>query len=135
LADDAGDEANIAYVGFTRAIRELYLHPDFKGILTSEWQEAIKRYEPIRISQAFKAPFMARKRPFRPGTGGPRSAQLMTGSSQPQTAREKHFKIGDRVQTSLGTGTVVEVDGAKYLVDLDRQAGRLWEKAWGLRKA
>jgi len=35
-----------------------------------------------------------------------------------------------------GAGTVVEVDGEKkYLVDLDGQTGRLWEKGWGLRKA
>ena len=40
----------------------------------------------------------------------------------------------DRVRTSHGVGTVVEVDGDKYLVDLDGQEAKLWEKAWGLRK-
>ena len=39
LASEFGDEANIAYVAFTRAIRELYL--------TLEWQTDIRRYEPI----------------------------------------------------------------------------------------
>jgi len=42
-----GDEANIAYVGFTRAIRDLHLPRDFKTILTPEWQETIERYEPV----------------------------------------------------------------------------------------
>jgi hypothetical protein len=34
-----------------------------------------------------------------------------------------------------GAGTVVEVDGDKYLLDLDGQTARLWEKAWGVKKA
>jgi hypothetical protein len=42
-----GNEANIAYMGFTRAIRELYLPRDFKTILTPEWQETI---EPTKSS-------------------------------------------------------------------------------------
>ncbi|MBW1985462.1 MAG: hypothetical protein JRI53_12140, partial [Deltaproteobacteria bacterium] len=53
---------------------------------------------------------------------------------QPRVPREKPFKIGDRVRTSHGIGTVAEIDDEKYLVDLDGQAARLWEKAWGLRK-
>jgi len=48
--------------------------------------------------------------------------------------RKKRFKIGDRVKTSHGTGTVVEIDGEKYLVDLDGQGARLWTKDWALRK-
>jgi hypothetical protein len=38
------------------------------------------------------------------------------------------------VKTSHGSGTVVEIDGEKYLVALDGQAAQLWEKAWSLRK-
>jgi superfamily I DNA/RNA helicase len=37
LVSALGDEANIAYVGFTRVIRELHLPRDFKSILTPEW--------------------------------------------------------------------------------------------------
>ncbi|NQU14697.1 MAG: ATP-dependent helicase [Desulfobacteraceae bacterium] len=135
LVDAFGDEANITYVGFTRAIWELCLHQDFKGILTSRWQAAIKPYEPVRISQAPKPSFPTRKRTSRPGLGGPRSGQLSTEAPQPQAPCEKPFKIGDRVRTSHGTGTIVQVDGGKYLVDLDRQQAQLWEKAWGLKKA
>jgi hypothetical protein len=49
--------------------------------------------------------------------------------------RKKRFKIGDSVTTSHGTGAVVEIDGEKYLVDLDGQGARLWTKDWALRKA
>jgi len=39
------------------------------------------------------------------------------------------------VKTSHGTGTVVEINGEKYLVDLDGQGAKLWTKEWALRKA
>jgi len=39
--------------------------------------------------------------------------------------------VGDRVRASHGTGTIVEIKGEKYLVALDSQEGRLWEKEWG----
>jgi hypothetical protein len=38
------------------------------------------------------------------------------------------------VRTSHGEGTIVEIKGGKYLVALDGQEGRLWEKEWGLKK-
>jgi hypothetical protein len=44
LSSSSGDKANIAYVGFTRAVRELHLPRDFKTILSPEWQETIERY-------------------------------------------------------------------------------------------
>lgn len=48
--------------------------------------------------------------------------------------RMKPFKIGDRVRTAHGEGTIIELKEEKYLVALDGQAGRLWEKEWGLKK-
>lgn len=132
--NEFGDEANITYVAFTRAIRELYLPQDFKNILTPEWQEAIKRYEPIQDPKTSHAPRIRRAGGAFPGFSGSQSGQLTTEASQPQAPREKPFKVGDRVRTSHGTGTVVEVDGEKYLVDLDGQEAKLWEKVWGLRK-
>jgi len=46
----------------------------------------------------------------------------------------KEIRSGPGVRTSHGTGTVVEVDGDKYLVDLDGQGAKLWTKEWALRK-
>jgi len=45
------------------------------------------------------------------------------------------FKVKSRARISHGTGAVVEIDGEKYLVDLDGQGARLWTKDWALRKA
>lgn len=130
-----GDEANIAYVGFTRAIRELHLPRDFKTILTPGWQEAIERYEPVQVARISKASPTPRKRALRLGRPGTRSGKFSIEADLPKPPRKKLFKVGDRVKTSHGTGTIVKVDGDKYLVGLDGQAAQLWEKEWGLRKA
>jgi superfamily I DNA/RNA helicase len=135
LTNAFGDEANIAYVGFTRAIRELHLPRDFKTILTPEWQEAIQRYEPVQLSRASKAPPMPRKKALRLGRPATtRYGKFTIEADLPKPPRKKPFKVGDRVKTSHGTGTVIEIDGEKYLVALDGQTARLWEKEWGLIK-
>jgi len=88
------DEANIAYVGFTRAVRELHLPPDFKGILTLEWQEAIKPYEPVQVPGTSKAAPTPRKRLSLSGPPSSRSSQLMSDTSLPWKA---HFEAENAV--------------------------------------
>jgi F-box protein, helicase, 18 len=130
-----GDEANIAYVAFTRAIQRLYLPQDFKDILTPEWQTALKRYEPPAPPKIAHSP---RSKPLRTELRGfsvARSVPSKPKPPEPKPLRKKRFKLNDRVKTSHGTGTVVEIDGEKYLVDLDGQGARLWTKDWALRKA
>lgn len=126
LASAFGDEVNIAYVGFTRAIRELHLPPEFKTILSRQWQTGIRRYEPAPVPRPSKAPFTMKRRAPDPSSTGP-------DPSKPP--RKRSFKVGDRVRTSHGEGSIVEINGGKYLVALDGQEGRLWEKEWGLKKA
>jgi len=133
---------------FTRAIWELFLPRDFKDILTPKWQAAMKRYEPAQVSRVSKSPRSQNRIPGplagrgkvrgknskpSPALPATRYGKFTIEADPPKPAREKLFKIGDRVRTSHGTATVVDVD--KYLVDLDGQAAQLWEKAWGLRKA
>jgi len=129
-----GDEANIAYVAFTRAIGNLYLPPDFKDILTPEWQTALKQYEPPPPPKIAHAPRSKPSRTELRGYSATRSAPSPPKAPAPKPPRKKRFKIGDRVKTSQGTGTVVEIDGEKYLVDLNGQGARLWTKDWALRK-
>jgi hypothetical protein len=63
-----------------------------------------------------------------------RHAPSTPKAPEPNLPRKKRFNIVDRVKTSHGTGTIVEIDGEKYLVDLDGQGARLWTKDWALRK-
>jgi F-box protein 18 (helicase) len=134
LTSAFGDEANIAYVGFTRAIRELHLPRDFKTILTPEWQETIKRYEPVQISRISKSSPTPRKKAIGHALTGSPYGKFTIEADLPKPLRKRPFKVGDRVQTSHGKGTVIEADGKKYLVALDGQTAQLWEKAWGLKK-
>jgi superfamily I DNA/RNA helicase len=128
LANALGDEANIAYVGFTRAIRELHLPPDFKNILTLTWQTGIRRYEPAPVPRPTRSSSPLRKRASLPDLSA-------TGPGQSKPPRKRSFKVGDRVRTVHGEGIIIEISCEKYLVALDGQQGRLWEKEWGLKKA
>jgi hypothetical protein len=121
-------------VGFTRAIRELHLPRDFKTILTPEWQETIKRYEPVQISRISKSSPTPRKKAIGHALTGSPYGKFTIEADLPKPLRKRPFKVGDRVQTSHGKGTVIEADGKKYLVALDGQTAQLWEKAWGLKK-
>jgi hypothetical protein len=98
------------------------------------WQAAIKRYEPIQGSKTFHAPRNRSAQADFRSFSETRSGPLTTDAPYPQAPRKKPFKVGDRVRTSHGTGTIVQVDDDKYLVDLDGQAAQLWEKAWEMRK-
>ena len=129
-----GDEANIAYVAFTRAIKGLYLPNDFTDILTSEWQAAMKRYEPAQSHKTYHIPQKKRdQRAFR-GFSGRRSSKFMNATPKPKPPPKKPYKVGDKVCTSHGEGTITEIDGDKFLVDLEGQPARLWEKGWGLKR-
>ena len=128
-----GDEANIAYVAFTRAIGELYLPQDFKGLLTSQWQGAMKRYEMVQDPKTYPTPQQKRVRRVN-GFSGRRSSQLMNETPKPKPSHKKSYKVGDRVRTNHGEGTIVEIESDKYLVDLDGQPARLWEKGWGIKR-
>ncbi len=95
-ASELGDEANVAYVAFTRAIRELYIPHNFKDILTPEWQAVIKRYEPIQGSRTSHAPQPKHVRRASRGFLDTRSSRFMTETPQHQAPREEPFKVGDR---------------------------------------
>jgi len=121
-------------VGFTQAIRELHLPRDFKAILTPEWQETIERYEPVQVSRASKAFQRSRKRAPHPGFSDKRYGEFTIEANPPKPPHKMPFKVGDRVRTSHGIGTVTKVAGEKYLVALDGKTAQLWEKEWGLKK-
>lgn len=129
-----GDEANIGYVAFTRAIEGLYLPRDFKGILTSEWQVAMKRYEPLQSPKTHHAPRRKQEQKAFRGFLGRRSNPFINKTPKPKPACKNPYHIGDRVRTRHGEGTIVEIDGDQYLVDLDGQPARLWEKGWGITR-
>ncbi len=67
--------------------------------------------------------------------GGPHSFRkpVRQVGALPQTTKARSVKVwrpslNDRVQTPSGIGIVVEVSGDMYLVDLEMQIAKVWER-------
>jgi ATP-dependent exoDNAse (exonuclease V) beta subunit len=127
------EEVNIAYVGFTRAIRQLFISKSFERILNPKWQNFLMscRQESRgtkRISGT--APAYVRKKAqstgFHPAAWS-QTAPFPTPAPGLQSLRRRP-KVGDRVKTPHGYGVVVEMQGAEVLVKLEDQVGSLWER-------
>ena len=103
-AGESGDEANIAYVAFTRAIREIYLPVEFKEILTPVWQAAIKRYEPIQNSKISHARQSGRVRKIFSGFSGKSSSPLKTKAKAPQPQTNARLSLKRRWPASPNGG-------------------------------
>jgi len=63
----------------------------------------------------------------------------LTGAPASKPRQRRHasrapdFRMGDRVRTAHGAGTVVYVSGGRVLVDLDAQPSKVWTERHGLR--
>jgi hypothetical protein len=42
-------------------------------------------------------------------------------------------RLNDRVQIPNGTGTVVEISGDMYLIDLENQVAKVWERLTSIK--
>jgi hypothetical protein len=124
----------LTYVAFTRAIKELYLPTEFKNIISLGWQKGIRRYETGNSLKTSQFPRKNETNKRQSGFSRLPPVRTMKGTRKPEAPANIVFKVGDRVITSNGEGRVIDVDDGKYLVALDGQEARLWEKAWGLKK-
>jgi hypothetical protein len=43
-------------------------------------------------------------------------------------------KVGDRVETPNGVGTVLKISGELYLIDLDNQIANVWERLRSIKR-
>lgn len=118
------DEINVAYVCFTRAKKQLLLPMALKTVLTPQWQSYIEKL-------AFKSydRTMSNKAPT-----GKTSKKIDTSikSDNNQNRCEKvvrpMYKVGDRVETSNGYGTIIEIVGDQCRIDLEGQTVKMWDK-------
>jgi len=93
--NEFGDEANIAYVAFTRAIRELYLPQDFKNILTPEWQAASSGMKQSRVL----------KGSTRAGTEVRRQISVLFQALNPANCQQRLHSPGHPAKTLSRSGT------------------------------
>lgn len=118
------DEINVAYVCFTLAKKQLLLPMALKTVLTPQWQSYIEKL-------AFKSydRTMSNKAPK-----GKTSKKIDTSikSDNNQNRCEKvvrpMYKVGDRVETSNGYGTIIEIVGDQCRIDLEGQTVKMWDK-------
>lgn len=141
------EEANVAYVGFTRAAEHLFLPTSFQDLLSDRWKDFLQGFTSTKkVSRASNPSLLygssARRtssshgnaKSGRYGSAASRAGYRETWNRQSNELAERTKpKIGDRMATFHGSGTVVEISGELCLVDLDGQLGRLWERLSNLK--
>ncbi|MCX5853823.1 MAG: AAA family ATPase [Deltaproteobacteria bacterium] len=100
------EEINVAYVGITRAKKNLYLPAGMKRLFTKEWQDYASKIPVIGVVDAHRNDHPDR----RPSISVP------------------EFELGDTVKTLLGYGKIVKIDGDQYLIAMENQIARIWER-------
>ena len=122
------EEVNVAYVGFTRAAKRLYLPSVLQTLLTDKWKNRLGAYLGRSSSRTTKSTGNT-ERLFQ--SSSRKSRRLGGHLPEPQPRRKMvrpSFTVGDRVQTPHGPGKIVEISGDQCLVDLENQPAQLWER-------
>ena len=120
------DEINLAYVGFTRAIKNLYLPEDFLTLLTPRWQSLLMQCKnaPVKKNKKTdKTPINIKKRQKS-------HARIIRHPAKkpvtPVFAPVFDYNVGDQVRTASGPGRIKEINGSQCLVDLENQIANVW---------
>lgn len=135
------EEVNVAYVGFTRAIRHLFISKSFERILNQKWRNFLmscKQESEGTVKILGTAPaYVKKKKPkstgFHSATGSKAAPLRTSAAKEPVKSSRRNPRVGDRVKTSHGAGVVTEVRENKCLVKLDNQAASLWERTTGIK--
>ena len=121
------EEINVAYVGFTRAVKRLHLPSAFQTLLTDRWKDLMRGYMDKPASKAVKSVRTSEK-----GIESNRKIRTVGSHVPEREAKSKRVQprvsIGDMVQTPHGPGKIIEISGEECLIDLEKQQARLWER-------
>ena len=104
------DELNVAYVGFTRAIRKLYLPYEMQSLLSPKWGKLLRECQAGKDDRG-KTPASGQRRKAT-DNDFPRQA-----FPKPQKRRKRRPRPGERIRTSHGSGTLLEISGEYCLID------------------
>ena len=135
------EEVNVAYVGFTRAIRQLFISKSFERVLTPKWHDFLVSHKQVtrgtdripRTAPAYVKKKKAKAAGFRSAAGLQASQDAALAAKGKAGSSRRSPKVGDRVKTSNGYGLVVEMRGSECLVKLDNQLASLWERKSGIK--
>jgi ATP-dependent exoDNAse (exonuclease V) beta subunit len=122
------EEVNVAYVGFTRAVKRLCLPSVFRTLLTDRWRNRLGAYLSKASSKSTKSTGNAQKN-FQSNRRKPGRLDGHVPEPQPRARMVRpSLNIGDKVQTPHGSGKIIEISGDQCLVDLENQPAKLWER-------
>lgn len=119
---EESDELNVAYVGFTRAIQKLYLPHEMQSLLGPRWGKILRNSLPTKREQV-KTLRSDETRNNATGNDFPRQAY-----PKPQKRHKRKPRLGERVRTSMGAGTILELSEEYCLVELDDYGTKLRER-------
>ena len=136
---DCIEEINVAYVGITRAKTCLFLPIGTKRLFTKQWQDyassipIISERDTSRKEYPIKIPSIS----IRPAVHSPQAKNSYRGWTEKKIEPRKvipELKIGDTVRAPNGYGEVVKIDGDQYLIAMENQTARIWERRSSLVK-
>jgi len=131
------EEINVAYVGITRAKKILYLPAGLKRLFSKEWQNYTSNIPVIGETES-KKEYPIKKTPIsKPQTHYNRNGSDF-GNIEKKKAESRNrlpeFKLGDTVKAPNGYGQIVEIDNDQYLIAMENQIARIWERRASLIK-
>ena len=119
------DEVNVAYVCLTRAKEELLLPVAMRTkFTTAKWRRYMESFGPKLIRRE-----VAHKVSKRIIVNKPYNRSFPQKEYQPV---DSTYKVGDRVKTSNGYGSIIAIMEGQYHIALDGQLGRLRENITAL---
>jgi superfamily I DNA/RNA helicase len=132
------EEINVAYVGMTRAKNTLYLPAELKRLFTREWQDytskipVINQRDVRRREPPIKKPTVS----MHQGGSHRQANDLDRYPSKKAESRNTipELKVGDTVRTSNGYGQIVKIDKDQYLISMENQKAKIWERRSALVK-
>jgi len=132
------EEINVAYVGITRATTILYLPVGFKRLFSKEWQNYTSEIPVIDEPERKKKEDPIKKIP----TSKPQTRYSQTDNDFGKISNKKtesrnrlpEFKLGDTVKAPNGYGQIVEIDNDQYLIAMENQIAKIWERRDSLIK-
>jgi superfamily I DNA/RNA helicase len=117
------EEINVVYVGITRAREGLYLPAGMKRLFNKQWQDYTRNIQLVRAVEVRRSVSDVDHISYRGN-----SSKGMTEKKIEALPVLPEFKIGDAVKTPNGYGNIVKIDGDLYLVAMENQIARIWER-------
>ena len=127
------EEINVAYVGITRSKKILYLPAGLKKLFSQKWQNYTNGIQIISEGQIRKndSPNIGPLRSVRQSKYSRPVRDLNRDLTKKKAKLKKalpELEVGDEVKTPNGCGKIVDIGNNQYLVAMENQIAKIWER-------